>query len=70
MAKYAYLLSMEESFYMKEHPYNPRVVRVKKLRLEINALEEKAEALREELLLATKQMMRASTRIRRAKRDV
>lgn len=69
MAKYAYLLSMEESFYMKEHPYNPRVVKVRKLCTEIMELEVRAEQLREELTAASKDMMRNINRIRRVKRD-
>lgn len=68
MAKFAYLLSMEETFYMKEHPYNPRVVKVKKLCAEIGELEARADALRGELDAASKDMMSSTNRIRRIKR--
>lgn len=69
MARYSYLVSMEESFYMKEHPYNPRVVKVKKLCTEITELENRAEELRTELAAATKDMMTNINRIRRQKRE-
>lgn len=69
MAKYAYLLSMEDTFYMNEHPYNPKVVKVRRLCVEIVALEERAELLRTELAEAVRLMSVASTgRVKRARR--
>lgn len=64
---YRYLLSMEEYFHTKEHPYNVKVVRVRRLCQEIVELEERLDDLREELKPAVEDMMRPAMkrRIRR-----
>ena len=68
MARYSYLLSMEEDFFMKDHPTNPKVIEVQELCERITSMEERLELLQARLSEATKEMMTPrKRRIRRAK---
>lgn len=68
--KRCHLLSMEEHFYTKEHPYNVKVVKVKRLCDEIVDLEDRLETLYADLKEATTSMMRPDRggRIRRVRK--
>jgi len=67
MTCYKYLLSFEDDLYTREHPYNIRVIRVRKACEKIVQLEEELENLRAELNEALKDMRRRR-RVRRGGR--
>ena len=61
-----YLFSLEESFFMKEHPYNIDVVEARRIATRIAAMEDELSALRASLDTVTERMF---TRRRRVRRD-
>lgn len=69
--KHHYLLSLDEHFFVAEHPFNVRAVKVKRLCTEIESMEESLQQLYAELKQATEDMVKPEKprRIRRVRKE-
>jgi hypothetical protein len=56
MAFNSHLLNLEEVWFIREHPFDVKAVKVKKLATEINSLEDLLEQKRQELDTAVEDM--------------